>query len=450
MLDHAIKDKGHVYLNNECPMHGADCPNNGRGILYVGKILSNHSSTTGIELRKISLEDLFKLAKCDCIIAATLARCALSRRMAIHDGYSSAPGAYLKNYKIGHKAAQSIRNFNKEFADFIKHNLWYIVKNAHVRIKISIIDTLAEIPGIKPEIKAAAIASSTIIKSSRLARTVTNPKSEPIEVGVNVNSFRLDEGIRFSCDVASDTAQAMLMRLRSLLFDDPLVWILSYEVIKHDMEDQKHIFNTADNIHYYRLYDQGPTKLKDAALKYLKPSCANLKYMQLYKEHHRNNSNYGNSSFMPEMDKSFLLDNKCQKVMDYGCGKVGRNDRDFTWVKYDPCIAEHSTPYNDKVDGLVCYDVLEHIPLNELDVFAKWVSLYSPRAVVLGICTRTAAAVLRNGENAHCTVQNAEWWVKWAKKAFVTHLNPDIELKSFSKCRDTRRLDFVTLHIKSV
>jgi hypothetical protein len=434
MLGHVIREKGYIYLNNECPVHGNNCPHNGQSSLQVGRILKSYQAKAYVELRKLSIKELIKLANCDCAIVAVQARCALSRRLAIFEGVEST--------KIKDEDLKAVRDINSNFIDFVKYNLWYIIRNASARVKVSIIETLAE----TPDTAAAAITSNTFIKTLRLARMVTDPKSKPIDC--HVTQFRKEEGIRTSCCVASDTAQVLLIRLRSLLFNNPLVWIFLYDVLKHDIEDEKHIFNTADKIHFYRLWDQSPIKLSSKAISILKPSSANLKYTQLYKEHHKKHSQYGSSSFMPEKDKSFLLMNKCQKVMDYGCGKSDRSDLDFTWVKYDPCINEYSTPYNDKVDGVICYDVLEHVPLDELDVFVKWVSLYSPRAIVLGICTRTAVAVLGNGENAHCTVRDTEWWVKWAKKAFAAHYTPSVEVKSFAKCRDTKRTDHVTLHIK--
>jgi hypothetical protein len=68
MLGHVIREKGYIYLNNECPVHGNNCPHNGQSSLQVGRILKSYQAKAYVELRKLSIKELIKLANCDCAI----------------------------------------------------------------------------------------------------------------------------------------------------------------------------------------------------------------------------------------------------------------------------------------------------------------------------------------------------------------------------------------------
>ena len=77
---------------------------------------------------------------------------------------------------------------------------------------------------------------------------------------------------------------------------------------------------------------------------------------------------------------------------------------------YDPAYEEHNILPEKTFDGVISTDVLEHIPE---EVIPKTLSQIFERAekfVYLAICTRLAQAILPNGENAHCTVKEPNWW----------------------------------------
>jgi hypothetical protein len=427
-----------------CPFHGVSCPNvredpHRFNISQPANNAASPIADNDVRInRNLSDDRLLEAVNSKCIIAATYARCCVSRRLAISQNNSAHIFEYDK--KIKNPPIEAMREVIDGFNQFINDNIWHIIQDAHVRVKLSIVETYAEIP----ETAGAAIAANSLIRSLRLARMVTDPKQKVIS-NPKASEYCKKEGIAHTCLVATDTAKAMLVRLRSILYSHPVLWMIVYSILEHDLQDPKHIFNTADNIKYQRLYHQGnQPSLASEARDILMPSPMNIKYQHLYRTHHIRHKSYGSASHLPEKDESFLLANKCVNVMDFGCGKSKRlHTGNFNAIFFDPSIKEYSKPHRDVVDGIINYDVLEHIPTQGLDVFVKWVAMYQPKCIVLGICTRIAGAVLNNGENAHCTVRNSNWWIKWADQSFKSIYNSNVEIKQIK----SNRADYLTLHL---
>ena len=103
---------------------------------------------------------------------------------------------------------------------------------------------------------------------------------------------------------------------------------------------------------------------------------------------------------------------RAKTALDYGCGRSGLADLlDVPCARYDPAIPEYAELPTEKVDLVVCTDVLDHIPSDDIgDVLAHIRSL-SPFAF-FHISTRLAVQILPNGENAHCSVYPAAEWLK--------------------------------------
>jgi hypothetical protein len=435
-----LKHNKNIY----CPLHGYSCPNkidaNPHSNPHTHYQPAAPKDDDGANInRLLSDDDLLKAINSKCIIASAHARCCVSRRLAITQNNCAHTWEY--NKKLENPPIEAMREITNTFNQFINNNLWHIIENAHVRIKLSIVETYAEIQ----ETAGAAIAANSMIRPLRLARMVTDPKQSAIPTP-KASDYCKKENIAATCLVAADTARAMLVRLRTLLYSHPALWMIVYGIFEHDLQDKNHIFNTADNIKYQRLYNHGAApSLASEARSILMPSPMNMKYQHLYRTHHIKHKGYGSASHIPEKDESFLLTNKCVNVMDFGCGKSNRLDTcKFSVVRFDPSIEKYSKPHRDTVDGLISYDVLEHIPMQDLNVFVKWVAIYQPKCIVLGICTRIAGAVLSNGENAHCTVRGSNWWIKWANKSFKSIYCSNIVIKEIK----SNRKDYLTLHIR--
>lgn len=129
--------------------------------------------------------------------------------------------------------------------------------------------------------------------------------------------------------------------------------------------------------------------------------------------------------------KSLIASFGAKSVFDYGAGKAkyytapifpsadGKSKVDlktFWGVDrihlYDPGYAPLATLPNEQFDAVVCTDVMEHIPEQDLD----WVidELFGFARKLIYVCIATYPAVKRfpNGENVHVTLKDAKWWVE--------------------------------------
>jgi hypothetical protein len=118
-----------------------------------------------------------------------------------------------------------------------------------------------------------------------------------------------------------------------------------------------------------------------------------------------------------------------QTVLDYGCGK-GLQYEPYAirgesgaalpsvieyWnvdevVCYDPCYAPYSELPRGSFDGVICTDVLEHCPEEDVSWIVAELFSFASRFVFANIACYPAIKRLANGENAHCTVKPVEWW----------------------------------------
>lgn len=116
-------------------------------------------------------------------------------------------------------------------------------------------------------------------------------------------------------------------------------------------------------------------------------------------------------------------------IFDYGCGKgqqyqpmqvkldgVGEwpSIQAFWGVReircYDPGYEPFSTLPDGKFDGVICTDVLEHCPEEDIPWILDELFRHANRFVFANVACYPAKKHLPNGENAHCTVRPKEWW----------------------------------------
>ncbi len=117
-----------------------------------------------------------------------------------------------------------------------------------------------------------------------------------------------------------------------------------------------------------------------------------------------------------------------QTILDYGAGKGlgyrtpyvapdgSRHDSlSAYWgvdavTCYDPGYAPYSALPDTTFDGVICTDVLEHCPEEDLGWILSELFGFARVFVFANIANYPAQKILPNGENAHCTVQPAGWW----------------------------------------
>lgn len=127
--------------------------------------------------------------------------------------------------------------------------------------------------------------------------------------------------------------------------------------------------------------------------------------------------------------RALISRTSAKTILDYGCGKgtqyapgnimengvpKWRSIQEYWAVEsilcYDPAYAPHSAMPQGEYDGVVCTDVLEHCPEEDLPWIIGELLLYARRFVFANIACYPAAKVLPNGENAHCTLLPVERW----------------------------------------
>lgn len=114
-----------------------------------------------------------------------------------------------------------------------------------------------------------------------------------------------------------------------------------------------------------------------------------------------------------------VAEHQSRKLLDYGCGE-GRqwtHERAHLAIGveqpalYDPAVHVFARIPDGVFDGVICTDVLEHVPEDELDgVFADLERL-SRQWVFASICCRPSKHMrFSDGSNIHCTLHPMEWW----------------------------------------
>lgn len=92
---------------------------------------------------------------------------------------------------------------------------------------------------------------------------------------------------------------------------------------------------------------------------------------------------------------------------------------------YDPCYQPFSDPIEDRYDGVICTDVLEHIPEEDIGWFVDDLFNHARHFVYVVAACFPAKKHLPDGTNAHCTVQPPSWWRGQMELAARRH--PDVQ-----------------------
>jgi len=147
-----------------------------------------------------------------------------------------------------------------------------------------------------------------------------------------------------------------------------------------------------------------------------------MKYLDQYKQIHKEKK-YGVSGdgHVPWLKK--LIPSDADSILDYGAGQsntaylLKKETGIEDVVAYDPAVEGRDIKPERDFDVVVCTDVMEHVPEEEIDGVLTDIWGYAPVAV-FAIALKPAAATLPNGENAHCTVKPKEWWESRLKQVW--------------------------------
>ena len=186
-----------------------------------------------------------------------------------------------------------------------------------------------------------------------------------------------------------------------------------------------------------------------------------------YKELHKNEGAFKGISLRPLVPTlhKIIKSNDCKTLLDYGCGKgyayndkykeLGLADKvQNLWnidsfSLYDPAYPSHNKIPTGKYDIVLCTDVMEHIPEQDIDWVIQKIFNYANKAVFFSICTMEAIKTFQEGKfkgkNVHVTVQEKEWWLNkfskiWGKqKTLKVYLHFTSKEGNFAICLKKRR-----------
>ena len=113
-----------------------------------------------------------------------------------------------------------------------------------------------------------------------------------------------------------------------------------------------------------------------------------------------------------------VLKTDAKTILDYGCGKglqYSSMKIHEAWdvpmpTMYDPAVPGIDQKPIGVFDGVICNDMLEHVPEDFIDETLATLFAHARKFLFLSICTVPATKRLPDGRNCHLTVKPKEWW----------------------------------------
>ena len=121
---------------------------------------------------------------------------------------------------------------------------------------------------------------------------------------------------------------------------------------------------------------------------------------------------------------------RVKTLLDYGCGKAQAYERALLTLPngkilkglkeiwglkkvsfYDPGYEPFSTLPTGVFYGVICTDVMEHCPEEDLEWIMSELFNFSRKFLFCTIACYPARKTLPNGENAHITLESPGWWL---------------------------------------
>jgi hypothetical protein len=127
--------------------------------------------------------------------------------------------------------------------------------------------------------------------------------------------------------------------------------------------------------------------------------------------------------------RNLIVKTGARTILDYGSGKGnqylpvrimengvsrGNSIQEYWGAEsircYDPAHAPLSELPQGRFDGVICTDVLEHCPQDDLPWIVGELFAFARRFVFANVACYPAMKTLPNGENAHCTIRPVQFW----------------------------------------
>ena len=140
--------------------------------------------------------------------------------------------------------------------------------------------------------------------------------------------------------------------------------------------------------------------------------------------------------------KEMIMRHNAKTLLDYGAGKgmqyqpmqiIAEGIGEWPGIQafwevdeiycYDPAYTPFNKLPDKKFDGVVSTDVLEHCPEEDIPWILDEIFSYATRFVFANVACYPAKKRLPNGENAHCTIREPEWWHRLLSDVSNRHSN---------------------------
>jgi hypothetical protein len=135
--------------------------------------------------------------------------------------------------------------------------------------------------------------------------------------------------------------------------------------------------------------------------------------------------------------KRLIKQTEARTILDYGCGKgqqylpwriadaeegIEYPDIKSYWGVgdircYDPGYSPFTELPTGTFDGVICTDVLEHCPEEDMPWILGELFGFASKFVYANVACFPAKKRLPSGGNAHCTIKPARWWEEQIERA---------------------------------
>jgi hypothetical protein len=112
-----------------------------------------------------------------------------------------------------------------------------------------------------------------------------------------------------------------------------------------------------------------------------------------------------------------------KKILDYGAGRGGfkqamaKEFPEYEITEYEPGRRELSQP-PEPHNFVICIDVMEHVEPDHVDAVIDDLKRVTLRYAYVTISTEPAFKILKDGRNAHLTIELYPWWIEKFSKRF--------------------------------
>jgi len=188
--------------------------------------------------------------------------------------------------------------------------------------------------------------------------------------------------------------------------------------------------------------------------------------LEIYKKLHLNGTEFDNPEnifdgkslkFFFQPIKQIVDLTQSESIIDFGCGKakyyfeeISINKKTYSNISnfwnisniflYDPGVENFSKYPTRKADGVICVDVVEHIPEGDVINFIEELFKLANKFVFIVIACYPAKKTLPDGRNVHLCLKSANDW-----KNIIKEIRPKFSNISPYVICATQRKEFVAV-----